>query len=151
MAQTPSSARDLHDEQIMRNVHIFTGKSKDITDEGFVEDNVSGFDLFELEQLTLHVDTEPTLQCVNFTVQSALSTSAVQFQLDPVPTALPSLFDPVSTALQSHIEPVPTDLWFQLDPVPAFAVPARPTVSYSNGLPGYDKVCAVKFSTFLNA
>ena len=42
MAQTPSSARDLHDEQIMRNVRIFTGKSEDITDEGFVEENVSG-------------------------------------------------------------------------------------------------------------
>ena len=59
MVQTPSSARDVHDEQIMRNVRIFTGKSEDITHVGFGEDNVSGFDLFELEQLTLHVDIEP--------------------------------------------------------------------------------------------
>ena len=93
MAQTPSSARDLHDEQIMRNVHIFTGKSKDITDEGFVEDNVSGFDLFELDELTLHVDTEPlpesTLLASQLSVRLLCSSSSILFLLRCSPS--PSL------------------------------------------------------------
>ena len=85
MAQTPSSARDLHDEQIMRNVRIFTDKSEHITDEGFVEDNVSGFERFELKELTLHVDTEPlpeaTLLASQLSVRLLCSSSSILFLL----------------------------------------------------------------------